>query len=177
MAYPATGMWELISGSGTITDPADPNSSVTGLAVGENIFSWTVTNGACETGAGVDVVSIFVYDDQMPAADAGPDQQLCTSNIISTSLAGSAITFPATGMWTLVSGTGTIGDPSIPNTVVVDLSIGENVFEWTVDNGPCGGITTDQVTVFVYDEGVPEANAGPDQALCTPIGSIHPGTP
>ena len=173
VAYPATGMWELISGSGTITDPADPNTTVTGLAVGENVFSWTVANGACETGAGVDVVSIFVYDDQMPAADAGPDQQLCTSNIISTTLAGSAITFPATGIWTLVSGTGTIGDPGNPTSAVVDLAIGENVFEWTVDNGPCGGITTDQVTVFVYDEGVPEANAGPDQALCTPIGAIQ----
>jgi hypothetical protein len=71
-------------------------------------------------------------------ADAGADQDLCTPNTI-TSLEGSPVIFPAIGTWTLVSGTGTITDPNVPNTTVTDLGVGENVFSWTVDTDPYQG--------------------------------------
>ena len=43
-----TGLWVLVSGTGDIFNSAAPSTSVSGLSVGENIFSWTVTNGACD---------------------------------------------------------------------------------------------------------------------------------
>ncbi len=169
VTLPAQGTWTLISGSGTITDPNDPNTTVTDLAIGENIFQWTVDNGPCATSGTTDQVSIFVYFDENPLAFAGPDQELCTINVATTTMAGSAVTFPAVGTWTLVSGTGTIANPNSPTTTIFDLSIGENVFEWTVDNGPCAsGITTDRVSIFVFDENNASADAGADQDLCTP---------
>jgi gliding motility-associated-like protein len=169
---PAIGTWTLISGQGSIADPNDPNTLVTNLAVGENIFQWTIDNGPCETSGSSDLVSIFVYWDENPEADAGADQELCTPNITSTTLQGSAVTFPAVGTWTLVSGTGTIAQPNSPTTVVFDLEIGESIFQWTVDNGPCAsGITTDQVSIQVFDENNPSANAGADQNLCTSDGT------
>ena len=172
ITFPATGQWTLVSGSGTITDPADPNSGVTGLVVGENIFQWTVTNGPCANPITTDQVSIFLFDEFNPVADAGPDQQLCTPNINAT-MAGSSVTFPASGIWTLVSGSGTITDPNDPNTVISNLGVGENVFAWTVDNGPCAsGITTDQVSIFLFDENNANADAGPDQSICTPASSV-----
>ncbi len=174
VTFPAVGTWTLVTGSGTITDPNDPNTEVTGLGVGENQFLWTSSNGTCETGSGSDVVSIFVYDENNPIADAGADQQLCATDLATTTMAGSLITFPATGTWTLVSGTGLIVSPNDPNSVILDLAFGENIFQWTVDNGPCAsGITTDLVSINVYNGNDPAANAGSDQALCTPVPNIQ----
>ncbi|MBK8499952.1 MAG: gliding motility-associated C-terminal domain-containing protein [Flavobacteriales bacterium] len=170
--FPAVGTWTLVSGQGDIVNPNDPGTLVNNLAIGENVFMWMMDNGPCETTGSVDLVSIFLYFDENPEADAGPDQELCTPNVTSTTLSGSSITFPAVGTWALVSGTGTIANPNDPNTVVFDLEIGESVFQWTVDNGPCAsGITTDQVTIDIFDENNPSANAGADQNLCTSDGT------
>ena len=167
LIFPATGAWIRVSGSGDIADPTSPTTSVSGLAIGENVFQWTVQNGPCGAST-TDQMSIYVYDDANPDANAGADQQVCTP-LTSTTLAGSSITFPASGGWILVSGQGTIADPSNPATEVTDLGVGENIFRWTVDNGPCGaGITSDEVSIFLFDLNAPPAAAGPDQSFCTP---------
>jgi hypothetical protein len=48
-----TGTWTQIAGSGEIDDPNDPNTAVSDLELGENVFVWTVRNGegsgVCET--------------------------------------------------------------------------------------------------------------------------------
>lgn len=167
--FPAQGTWTVVSGGGVFADVNDPNTTVSGLQIGENVFQWTIDNGPCETNGGFDQVSIFLFFDENPLANAGPDQELCTINLTTTTMVGSSVTFPAVGTWTLVSGTGTIADPNDPLTTIFDLSIGENIFEWTVDNGPCAsGITTDRVSIYVFDENNINANAGDDQDLCTP---------
>lgn len=167
---PATGFWSLISGQATVTDPSNPNSTVTGLAVGETILEWTIDNGPC--GVTSDQMSILIYDNGQPSAAAGPDQSLCLP-VNTATMSGSGYNFPATGTWTLVSGSGTITEPSLANTSITDLGVGVNVFQWTVDNGPCGGITTDQVSLIIYDNTAAAANAGPDQELCTPTSSAQ----
>ncbi|MCB0782402.1 MAG: hypothetical protein KDC03_23175, partial [Flavobacteriales bacterium] len=111
---PATGSWTLVSGTGTITNPASPTTTVTGLGVGQVTLQWTIDNGPCGAPTS-DQVSLFVFDPAQATANAGPDQQLCTPNT-STTFAGNAPTFPATGTWTLVSGTGTIADPGSPTS-------------------------------------------------------------
>ena len=164
---PATGAWTTVSGGGTITDPANRNTTVTGLAVGVHVFRWTISNGPCTPASTADEVTVTVYSASSPNANAGPDQSVCTPS--SATLAGSTPTAPATGVWTLVSGTGTIASPNSPSTTVSGLGIGANVFQWTVNNGPCAnGITSDQVTVTAYDQSVSGSNAGPDQSYCLP---------
>src|SRR5690606_21644938 len=164
---PATGQWVLVNGSGVFADATSPTSLVSGLAVGVNVFEWTVENGPCDAPTS-DQMSITVYSDENPVADAGPDQQVCTP-VTSATLAGSALTFPATGVWTVQQGQGTFSDASDPNATVTGLAVGENIFTWTVDNGPCGaGITSDQVSITLFDLNAPPAVAGPDQSFCTP---------
>lgn len=41
-----TGLWTT-SSSGVITTPTNPSTSVTGLAIGNHVFTWTITNAAC----------------------------------------------------------------------------------------------------------------------------------
>jgi len=43
-----SGLWTITSGTATITNPASPNSGVTGLATsGTAILNWTITNSPC----------------------------------------------------------------------------------------------------------------------------------
>jgi len=163
-----TGTWSLISGTGTVVTPGSATSSVNSLSVGANIFQWTITNGVCP--ASRDTV-IITRDPNPTTANAGPDFSLCTGN---GTLAGNT---PATGsgVWTLVSGTGTITSPGSPNSAVTGLSVGANVFQWTVSNGTCPS-SSDQVTV-TRDQLPTTSNAGIDQTLCTANATFSANAP
>jgi gliding motility-associated-like protein len=41
------GLWSLVSGTGEIFNAAAPATAVNGLALGDNVFRWSVTNGVC----------------------------------------------------------------------------------------------------------------------------------
>ena len=171
---PATGQWTLQAGSGVIANPNQRVTAVSGLSIGVNTFRWTILNGPCAPPTTQDEMTITVFDQNSPNANAGANQQLCAT---STNLAGNSPTTPATGLWTLVSGTGTFTTPNSPTSAVTGLSLGTNVFQWTLYNGPCAnGVTTSQVTVVRFDGNSPVPNAGPDQDLCTANGSIFAST-
>jgi gliding motility-associated-like protein len=57
------GIWSMVSGNGQIEDIHSPETNVTGLSLGENVFLWTVSNGACESGS---KVTITVLDMVVP---------------------------------------------------------------------------------------------------------------
>lgn len=165
--FPATGVWTVTAGQGTFADQNDPLTTVSGLVQGTNTFVWTIYNGPC--GNSSSEVTIVVYDDQQPVANAGLDISFCTPTSSAT-LNGSAVTFPATGTWSFVQGTANLGDPTNPTTTVDGLEPGVYVLQWVVDNGPCqSGLTSDEVTINVFDGSAAPAAAGPDQDFCTPI--------
>ena len=64
-----------------------------------------------------------------------------------------------------------IVDVNDPTSDVSGLTVGENILTWTVDNGICG-ISSDNVSIFIFDENNAPANAGPDVEICTPQDSI-----
>lgn len=142
-AAPAQGTWTLVSGTGTIVNIHSATTSVTGLTVGENKFRWAISNGPCPVNPPNDVVSIFIYDSNARAANPGPDQQLCTP-ATSTTLAGNAPVFPATGRWTVTAGTGSFTNASNATTTVTGLGVGVNTFRWTLNNGPCSNPVTQE---------------------------------
>jgi gliding motility-associated-like protein len=41
------GLWSLVTGAGEIFNSTAPTTDVNGLALGENVFRWSVTNGVC----------------------------------------------------------------------------------------------------------------------------------
>src|SRR5690606_22795637 len=153
---------------GTIVSPSSPSTQITGLAVGDNIFRWTVNNGACAGGITTDDVRIRVFNNSNPVAQAGPDQELC-SDANATVLSGSSLIFPASGLWTVVSGGGTLVTPNSPNTAVNNLPVGVNVFRWSVSNGPCAnGDTFDEVAITVYESAHPVITVSADASICVP---------
>ena len=59
-----TGIWSVLSGSGMFSDSDDARVDVSDLALGNNTFTWTVTNGACPPS--VDTVKVTVLDLVIP---------------------------------------------------------------------------------------------------------------
>ena len=152
-----TGLWSLISGSGTITTPAANNSGVTGLGVGPNVFQWTISNPPCAPSSSqVTITGIG----SPTVADAGLSANVCGTT---TTLAGN-VPVTGTGLWTLVSGTATITTPTANNSGVTGLGLGPNVFEWTISNNPCPP-SSSQVT-FTGVTSPTVSNAGPPQSVC-----------
>src|SRR5690606_38934196 len=140
-------------------------------SIGENIFTWTLESGDCATT--IDSVSVFIFDPNNPIADAGLDQQLCVPQD-SVFMAGSLLIAPATGTWHLVSGSGIPVDANDPGTMITQLEVGENIFEWEVSNGPCvNGLTSDQVSIIVYSDSTAASNAGPDLQTCLPLTTVQ----
>lgn len=70
------------------------------------------------------------------------------------------------------SNTASINNPNLEQVEISDLVVGCYVFRWTVTNGACTPPSTfDDVQVCVFDDSQTEANAGPDQIICTPLTS------
>ena len=90
-------------------------------------------------------------------ADAGPDTSLCMNYY---TMQGNPLPPGATGYWVIYSGCATINNPTLANTQVENLCVGVSVFGWAVDDGVT--ITTDQITITVYDANMANADAGPD---------------
>jgi gliding motility-associated-like protein len=153
-----TGAWSLVSGSGTISDTLNANSAVTGLAPGNNVFAWTVRNGVCPPS----IAQVIVRRDLPPsAADAGPDQRICSESAV---LSGS-VPVTGTGTWSLLSGSGAISNPDSPASAITGLTPGSNIFQWAVSNGSCPA-TSSTVTILI-DFPVSEPDAGSNLQICS----------
>lgn len=113
-------------GSPSPTGTIDLSASTAG---GPYTITYATPNSCAATGTfNVTILS------PTTTADAGLDQLICTGS--SATMAGNT---PAsgTGLWTLVSGSGTITTPSSPTTTITGLGPGVNQFQWTISNAPC----------------------------------------
>lgn len=155
-----TGTWTVVSGAATISDPNSPTSTVTGLTGGSTYtFQWSISNGTCTPSTSDVVITI---DPSPSTANAGADQTLCG---ITTATLNATTPAVGTGIWTVVSGGGTISNPNAATTNVTGLTPGAtNTFRWTVSNSTCSP-STDEVNVYVNIPPTP-ADAGPDQTIC-----------
>ncbi|MFD0777972.1 T9SS type A sorting domain-containing protein [Flavobacterium myungsuense] len=155
---PQTGLW-TVNTAATITSPTAFNSGVTGLVVGANVFTWTITNGACTSAN-----SVTITRNNSPSiADAGTTP-ITVCNATTASLNATAPT-NGTGAWTVVSGTGLVTTPSLRTSGVTGLTVGaSSVFRWTVSTAGCTD-STSEVTV-TSSAAASTANAGSNQSVC-----------
>ena len=153
-----SGTWSIISGNATFQDVNNPNTFISGLNIGENIFEWIVT-AECTDETGIDQVIINVIPEPVP--NAGNDQELCENF---TNLTGNTPQIGETGFWNIVAGNGNFQNPNNPNTIVTNLSLGNNIFEWIISSPVCGDFS-DEVNI-VYIESDVNSNAGLNQILC-----------
>ncbi|MCF6240477.1 MAG: hypothetical protein L3J74_03925, partial [Bacteroidales bacterium] len=153
----SAGIWTVISGGAIVfVDDTDPNTNIDGLANGDNILNWRIystIDNTCYTEDQVTITNI-----SLTGVTAGPDQNVCgTTATLAGSDPGSG-----SGLWTLISGSGSPTFPTLSNTPVTGLGQGPNTFEWTVTGGSCSG--SDQV--IIYNDFPSTANAGADGESC-----------
>lgn len=125
-----TGEWILVSGSGIIEELNNPTSAVAGLAIGDNVFEWTVSSNDCPSASSQVTIS---RDENPSAANAGENQYVC-SEIAQLNAATVAV---GQGVWSLVSGSVLIDDELDPFTNLSGVEIGTNTLKWEVKNGVC----------------------------------------
>lgn len=162
----ATGQWVLYMGCATINDPTSPTTLITDMCTGENVFGWTTDDGGTITS---DVVSITVYDPNMPVANAGMDQTIVGPQS-SAVLSGSPVpVWPATCWWSWVQGSGVLAQPNEPVTMVSGLAVGDNIFTWTCENGPCGTTSDTLVIQMMMITGMDETVPTPPAFIWDPV--------
>ncbi|HEX2920698.1 MAG TPA: immunoglobulin domain-containing protein [Bacteroidales bacterium] len=150
---PGSGIWTKISGQGTISNANLPNSTITGLSQGDNIFRWTVTVDGCTSWDEVKLTNKKVF------VDAGTDQTICS---MSSVLQANTPTI-GSGEWSIVSGGALFSNKADPASEIVNLSRGFNVFRWTINNGGCYS----HDDVGVRNDLPTNANAGRDTIIIT----------
>ena len=161
------GSWSILSGGGIISRADSSVTSIDSLPEGVTILLWSVSNGICP--ASTDSLRLEVAFPR--EASAGSDQILCDSSV---TLAGNEPGFSG-GTWFILSGAGTLADSSLPNTVVSNLGIGENLLVWTLENGACD---SDQDTVKITRELSPGISiAGEDLEICGSSASLNANFP
>jgi len=77
VAVIGTGEWSIISGSGQIQDPGNPESLITGLNEGQNLFVWTIKGQECRISS--DTVSVTVNP---IIVNAGEDKEIFTGQSV-----------------------------------------------------------------------------------------------
>ncbi|MDP4207514.1 MAG: PKD domain-containing protein [Bacteroidota bacterium] len=149
-----TGKWTLQSGSAIISDTTYSQPAVRNLALGSNIFRWTITYHECSNYDEVIINSGFIK------ADAGKDRTICDDKIELN--ANSA--WPGKGTWSVVGNksSATFVNQNSPNSQVINLEKGNNTLRWTIINGSC----TSSADVIITNNLPSTAYAGADVELC-----------
>ncbi len=151
-----TGLWSVVNGNGTFSNPTSATTQVIGLTAGTNTFRWTISNGTC-TPKTDDVVITLTTP---PVANAGADQSVCAPN---ATFNGNAPGAGESGTWTLLSGAGTVSFPSLNNSGVTALGVGSNKFVWKISRTGC---PDGKDTVQIIRKQPPVSNAGSSQSIC-----------
>jgi hypothetical protein len=76
-ALVGTGSWTVTAGGATVTDPSDPNSTVTGLTAGLNTFRWTIDNALC---ANSNFDEVDITTNVLPTASISGTTEICNGN-------------------------------------------------------------------------------------------------
>ena len=135
-----TGNWELILGTGTITDPTSNSTTITGLSLGTTKVVWKVSSPSC--GQLRDTLTIIV---SQPSSQATllDTMVVCYEN-------GSVVqgNIPTSGVGTWSSTTGiTFGNSHAPVVQLYDVSEGFGKIKWTIQSIGCAA-TIDSAIVF-----------------------------
>ena len=176
-----------IIGSTNVCEFSTGNYSITAVAGASN-YTWTVPAGSTiNSGQGTTAINVtfgnasgnicvqagntcdtsaftcapIIVSAAPTQAAAGPDQRVCA---LTTTLAGSIPNF-GTGVWTQVSGPGTVSfaAPNSPTTIASASVYGMYLLQWDITSGSCS--TMDTVVVY-FDQAPLPAAAGADMAVC-----------
>lgn len=144
-----TGLWSSLQPTLAFVNPNLPNTTAA-VGVTNNTYTliWTVTG---TTGCTDSDTVLITFNSQPAQPNAGEDMQVLHANQIQLNATPPLFGF---GHWNLVDGFGLITDTLLYNTTITNLSQGDNIFRWTVENPPCPS-KYDEVTITVLSVTIP----------------------
>jgi hypothetical protein len=169
----ATGVWSVVSGTGTFANANNANTTVSGLSVGANQLMWRAS-GICSPDSDIVVINVA----NPATANAGSAAAICTGSAYSltgASVGGSA----STGAWSITAATGTmttnasqlsstaqIATPA--NVVFTPISGNTGTVTLTLTtNDPTGACTAVTSTVVITIGTGSTVNAGSAASVCS----------
>ncbi len=156
-----TGQWTSTTGA-TVDDIANPNSSVSNMTAGNNVFVWTLSNDNCPDYA-TDTVIINYTDPTNDESDAGIDMLVCNDGTVILNASSPAT---ALGVWSQPSTqTAIVISNNTSPTPTVSGMIPGNVytFTWTLSEGSCLDYDSDDVLVAISELPTIEAQVDVEQ--------------
>ena len=175
----ASYQWTKIAGPSqfTIVSPTQAQTVINNLVQGTYQFQLTVTDNLGATGSDTVVITVNAASNQLPTANAGPNQNITLpTNTVTINGSGSDPDGNiASYQWTKISGTSqfTIVSPTQAQTVINNLVQGTYQFQLTVtDNLGATGSDTVVVTVNAAPNQAPTANAGANQNITLPTNTV-----
>ncbi len=148
--------WTQVSGTGgTITNPANVSTTVTGLMQGTYIYKLTVTDNSNGTATALDTIIVKAAANLPPIANAGADQTI-TLPVSTVTVNGSASKDQDNGglisayAWSQSSGpsAATIANPTQVSSTISGLKAGVYVFKLIVTDA-AGVTSADSLIVLV----------------------------
>jgi len=147
-----SGTWSIENGGGIISEPTNYNSSVNSLALGENVFRWTIKKANCESFAETSITNNSV------TAHTQISMVNCENTAV---IETNELNIGETGTWEVIEGAGAFETGTQNVHIVTNLAPLENIFRWAVQNGNCQA--TDDISVSNYSITV---DAGEDTVIC-----------
>ncbi|MGQ1890308.1 PKD domain-containing protein [Thermophagus sp. OGC60D27] len=162
---PGIGTWGIIGGSGSaeFVDPEDPYTVVRNLQQGENLLTWSITNGEC-----TDVDTVRIVNNQPTTADAGDNAATCDNYVHLTA----NIPVVGTGSWTIRNGGGKFSALDNPSARVDSLKFGANIFRWTIEHEGCRSFDDVQI-----DYNTIQAEVGDSRTICSDTEILQGNSP
>ncbi len=163
-----TGTWSVFSGSGTVANPIQLNSTFTAASVGTTTLILTSSSNAnCNAVKDTMVITTTPSPTSSPVTPAS----VCANNPV-VNITGTTST--GTGTW---SGAGSFGsaNSNLTNTYTPtagQITLGSATIKLTTTgNGNCNPVSTN---IIVTITPIPTANAGPDQPVCasSPVANL-----
>jgi len=151
-----TGYWSAFSGAGILSNTLNPTISVSNLSNGMNKFIWTITNQCVVTS---DTLFILVeVNPTIPAAGVndvicGTESQLIVNEVV-----------VGVGVWSLISGAGTISNPLLETSFVTGLGLGESIFQWKISN-TCRADSSRMILTRMLQPTIPKTETSP--SICS----------
>jgi len=166
---------EAAFGTGNPVDPTTLGLPVIGGIPTTYTYRAQIQNGNCATVA--TNTRVYTINPNANIADAGPPQSNCIAlpGLLETNLAGNVPGGGATGLWSLVSGPGTVVFlPATSETALARVSNpGVYTFRWTLDNGTCQSQDVVQIS-YGRDPAIP---APTSVSFCGLSGTLSAAAP
>ncbi|MDX2195649.1 MAG: gliding motility-associated C-terminal domain-containing protein [Cytophagales bacterium] len=159
--------WQSLSNDSIMTSIAGVDLYIEKLALGSNLFVYSVSTLGCNTSYDTVAVRNLLIQNVY----AGKDTLICLDTL---TMKASALPQGATGTWSLVSGNVRFSDIENPSTRIYAVSKGNNVLNWNVTNGKCPPMSAN---VTVTNNGLSPITPFASTAIFTNATTLEAATP